>query len=78
MTLLGIVLAVANGVWPVSFYIATLSFSIYLPVRLLSPLWQKHWRQGTRVAAPRTPPQAADQPQQSTPVESEQFAGLAR
>lgn len=37
-TWLGIFLA-ANGNWPVSFYIATLSFGVYLPVRLLSPLW---------------------------------------
>ncbi len=34
----GIFLA-ANGTWPVSFYIATLSFGVYLPIRLLSPLW---------------------------------------
>lgn len=32
---LGILLA-ANGNWPVSFYIAALSFAVYLPVRLLS------------------------------------------
>ncbi len=37
-TWLGIFFA-ANSNWPVSFYIATLSFGIYLPVRLLSPLW---------------------------------------
>jgi len=35
---LGIVLAVASGRIPVSFFIATLSFLVYLPVRLLSPL----------------------------------------
>ncbi len=29
----------ANGTWPVSFYIATISFAVYLPIRLLSPLW---------------------------------------
>ena len=34
----GIFLA-ANGTWPVSFYIATISFAVYLPIRLLSPLW---------------------------------------
>ncbi len=34
----GILLA-AYGDWPVSFCIATLSFGVYLPVRLLSPLW---------------------------------------
>jgi zinc/manganese transport system permease protein len=37
-TWLGIFLA-ANGTWPVSFYIAALSFGVYLPVRLLSPVW---------------------------------------
>ena len=35
---LGIVLAVASGRIPVSFFIATLSFLVYLPVRLISPL----------------------------------------
>ncbi len=35
---LGIFFA-ANGTWPVSFYIATISFGVYLPIRLLSPLW---------------------------------------
>ena len=38
-TLLGIYLAAENGVWPVSFFIAAISFGVYLPVRLLSPLW---------------------------------------
>jgi len=38
-TCLGIYLAAENGVWPVSFYIATISFGVYLPVRLLSPRW---------------------------------------
>jgi zinc/manganese transport system permease protein len=37
-TWLGIIFA-ANGTWPVSFYIATISFAVYLPIRLLSPLW---------------------------------------
>ncbi|MGH2480147.1 MAG: metal ABC transporter permease [Ktedonobacteraceae bacterium] len=45
-TCLGIYLAAENGVWPVSFFIATISFGIYLPVRLLSPLWSgRHNRQ---------------------------------
>jgi zinc/manganese transport system permease protein len=35
---LGIVLAVASGSIPVSFFIATLSFLVYLPIRLISPL----------------------------------------
>src|SRR5450755_499980 len=38
-TWLGIFLAV-NGTWPVSFYIASISFGVYLPVRFLSPLWR--------------------------------------
>jgi len=29
-----------DGSWPVSFYLATISFAVYLPVRLLSSLWQ--------------------------------------
>ncbi len=37
-TWLGIVIAAYSN-WPVSFCIATLSFGVYLPVRLLSPLW---------------------------------------
>ncbi len=41
-TFLGIYCAAENGVWPVSFFIATLSFGVYLPVRLLSPLWIGH------------------------------------
>jgi zinc/manganese transport system permease protein len=40
-TWLGIFLA-ANSLWPVSFYIAAISFSIYLPIRTLSPLRQRH------------------------------------
>ncbi len=43
-TWLGIFLA-GNGTWPVSFYIAAISFGVYLPVRFLSPLW--HGRRTT-------------------------------
>ena len=39
-TCLGIFLAANNGVWPVSFFIASISFGVYLPVRFLSPLWR--------------------------------------
>lgn len=35
-TFLGIYLAALHGAWPVSFFIATISFGVYLPVRLLS------------------------------------------
>ncbi|GAC1629375.1 MAG: metal ABC transporter permease [Ktedonobacteraceae bacterium] len=38
-TWVGIILAANGAFLPVSFYIATISFGIYLPVRLLSPLW---------------------------------------
>jgi zinc/manganese transport system permease protein len=38
-TCLGILFATNSGSVPVSFFIATLSFGVYLPVRLLSPLW---------------------------------------
>ena len=38
-TWLGIFFA-ASSTWPVSFYIAALSFGVYLPVRLLCPLWR--------------------------------------
>ncbi|GCE22823.1 metal ABC transporter permease [Dictyobacter kobayashii] len=36
---IGILLSIANGLWPASFYIATISFVVYLPVRILSPYW---------------------------------------
>lgn len=54
---LGILLAAANGVWPVSFYIATISFAVYLPIRLLSPVWigrgsRKQGRLRQRALAP--------------------------
>jgi len=39
-TWLGILLA-ANSAWPVSFYITTLSFGVYLPVRLISSKYQR-------------------------------------
>ncbi|MHB8595477.1 MAG: metal ABC transporter permease [Ktedonobacteraceae bacterium] len=42
-TWLGIVIAAYSN-WPVSFCIATLSFGVYLPVRLLSPLWNRRRR----------------------------------
>ncbi|MSP12282.1 MAG: metal ABC transporter permease [Chloroflexi bacterium] len=38
-TWLGILFA-ANSTWPVSFFIATLSFGVYLPVRIFSPFWR--------------------------------------
>lgn len=65
MTLLGIVLAVDNGVWPVSFYIASLSFGTYLPVRLLSPLWLRRDRRVRpgKLAAPEPHPEPQAAPE---------------
>jgi zinc/manganese transport system permease protein len=44
-TWLGIFLAAISS-WPVSFYIAAISFCVYLPVRLLSPAWDQRTRYG--------------------------------
>jgi zinc/manganese transport system permease protein len=52
-TWLGIFLA-AYGSWPVSFYIATISFAVYLPVRFLVPLGRRR-TQKKRIAAIRPP-----------------------
>lgn len=40
-TTVGIYLAGETLYWPVSFFVATISFGVYLPVRLLSPLWRR-------------------------------------
>ena len=73
-TWLGIFLA-ANSSWPVSFYITTLAFGIYLPVRLISKIPRE------RRARPETTPGAflprntqaivdmADEPATALPVE---------
>ncbi|HEY1354554.1 MAG TPA: metal ABC transporter permease [Ktedonobacteraceae bacterium] len=67
ITVLGILLAVANGVWPVSFFITTLSFGVYLPVRLLSPLISRHRRRGKHStgssAVRHTEPPGASEPE---------------
>ncbi len=39
-TTVGIYLAGETLYWPVSFFVATISFGVYLPVRLLSPGWR--------------------------------------
>ncbi len=46
----GMLLAIYSS-WPVSFYIASLSFGLYLPVRLLSPLWQQGRRKRMQYGA---------------------------
>lgn len=69
-TCLGIYLAAVNGIWPASFFIATLSFSVYLPIRLLSPLWQRRSaRANTHAAHSNT----IDMPKQLTYVEQEKI-----
>jgi zinc/manganese transport system permease protein len=45
-TWLGIFLA-ATGNWPVTFYIAAISFGVYLPVRLIFPLESRSMRSAT-------------------------------
>jgi zinc/manganese transport system permease protein len=52
----GIFLAinVADATWPPSFFISTLSFGVYLPVRLLSPLWNERRKQLRVKAEPKT------------------------
>ncbi|GAC1568228.1 MAG: metal ABC transporter permease [Ktedonobacteraceae bacterium] len=54
-TCLGIIWAANNGIWPVSFYIASLSFGVYLPVRLLSPLWRGRRARKTVTTPPGLP-----------------------
>ncbi len=53
----GIFLAinVAGATWPPSFFISTLSFGVYLPVRLLSPLWNERRKQ-QRIEAEKLAP----------------------
>jgi zinc/manganese transport system permease protein len=64
---LGMFLAinVATGTWPPSFFISTLSFAVYLPVRLLSPLWSKQNELQIRRPSTRKPPGQSDQAQTS-------------
>lgn len=50
-TWLGILLA-ANSPWPVSFFITTLSFCVYLPVRLLSKPRNKRGSQAGKASQP--------------------------
>jgi zinc/manganese transport system permease protein len=64
-TWLGIVLA-AYGSWPVSFYIATISFAVYLPVRLLVPLRGKRkQKRAEETRLPLLPDALLDQAQKA-------------
>ena len=59
-----------DGSWPVSFYLATISFVVYLPVRFLSPLWQgKGSRKRQKVAIAY--PAKESTPPSPIPVEAE-------
>lgn len=55
---LGILLAftVANATWPPSFFISTLSFGVYMPVRLLSPLWTERRKHKENVSSQQINP----------------------
>ena len=76
---LGIFLAinVADATWPPSFFISTLSFGVYLPVRLLSPLWNERRKQQHAEAEQQTvsPPSFSVQEQQSV-VEGQRLARI--
>ncbi len=69
--ILAIILAANNGEWPVSFYVATIAFVLYLPVRLLSPLWigcGSRQRQQQRIMK-KALPLSQSQPLQSSKAE---------
>lgn len=77
-TWLGIFFA-ANGTWPVSFYIAALSFGIYLPVRLLSPLWLGNTGRNKRARQTSVVPENNDGTQEPEEMQaSEQVQGISR
>jgi len=71
-TCLGIFLAAYSVYLPVSFFIATLSFGVYLPVRLLSPLWiGRRARQSARsIQVDALPVSQVNEQEQSNSVET--------
>ena len=71
-TCLGIFLAAISVSWPVSFFIATISFGVYLPVRLLSPLWigRRARQKVTSTQSGIFSSSQADEQEQSTSVET--------
>lgn len=71
-TCLGIFLAAISVSWPVSFFIATISFGVYLPVRLLSPLWigRRARQKVTSTQSGVSSSSQADKQEQSTSVET--------
>lgn len=77
-TVLGIYLAAENTVWPVSFFIAMISFGVYLPVRLLSPLWMS--RRGRREVQVirEVVPTISESSEQGAMLETEHLTGSSR
>ena len=71
-TCIGIFLAAISVSWPVSFFIATISFGVYLPVRLLSPLWigRRARQKVTSTQSGIFSSSQADEQEQSTSVET--------
>ena len=71
-TCFGIFLAAISVSWPVSFFIATISFGVYLPVRLLSPLWigRRARQKVTSTQSGVFSSSQADKQEQSTSVET--------
>lgn len=73
----GVFLAVnvAGAAWPPSFFISTLSFGVYLPVRLLSPLWNER-RKRQRVASEKQASslEALVEPEQQVAFEGQRLA----
>ncbi len=61
---LGLVLPTVQGYWPVSFFIASIAFLVYLPVRLLSPLWIGRGTRHARSSLPLTTPVAQRETEQ--------------
>lgn len=71
-TCLGIFLAAYSVYLPVSFFIATLSFGVYLPVRLLSPLWigSRARKSARSIQVDASPVSQVNEQEQSNSVET--------
>ncbi|HET8845601.1 MAG TPA: hypothetical protein VFN35_29305, partial [Ktedonobacteraceae bacterium] len=77
-TFLGIYLAAENGTWPVSFFIATISFAVYLPVRLFFPLSRQRRELDARQIPPDVTTSSKDQLPASQTAVSEHLSQLSR
>ncbi|HET9921247.1 MAG TPA: metal ABC transporter permease [Ktedonobacteraceae bacterium] len=71
-TWVGILWAALSN-WPVSFCIATLSFGIYLPIRLLSPTWQRVRRTGPEPATGILPANVPHYSEQEAEEETSEY-----